>query len=68
MAEIATSPQAGTQPDSFDTSAKPEENDGRPDSWGGEAEAKPTMQIQRDRRESDVSQRPDNEAPPAKYV
>lgn len=66
MAEVATSPQAETRPDSRDTSAKPDENDGRPESWGGEGEAKPTMQIQRDRRESDNSQRPEVEAPPAK--
>lgn len=68
MAEVATSPQAETRPDNRDTSAKPDENDGRPESWGGEGEAKPTMQIQRDRRESDNSQRPEVEAPPAKYV
>ncbi|KAJ9105287.1 hypothetical protein QFC21_001655 [Naganishia friedmannii] len=66
MAEVATSPQAEARPDSRDTSAKPEENAGRPDSWRGEGEAKPTMQIQRDRRESDASQRPEAEAPPAK--
>ncbi|KAJ9108084.1 hypothetical protein QFC19_002549 [Naganishia cerealis] len=67
MAEVNGSPQADTRPDSWDASTKPEEqNEGRLDSWGGQGDTRPTMQIQRDRRESEVSQRPEVEAPPAK--